>query len=220
MPESKKTSIFIVEDNEAWAATLMAKLGTTAYTLNHYMSGELCIENIQLKPDIIILDYNLLGEMTGLDTLKEIKKVHPSSYVVMFSAQEEVKIALEILENGAYDYVVKGDNAVLRVKNIIKNILDGERLRADYVEVHIKLKRFQAALIGLIALIFIISGIIYFRTCPNSRVIKADPFGILGTGSCSEEEEFGSKPNSSQQTPATNPSQDTTHIQMDSTQSK
>jgi DNA-binding NtrC family response regulator len=55
-----------------------------------YTKGEKCLEDLHKNPSVIILDYNLEGEMNGLDTLQEIRKHDPSVYVILFSNQKEI----------------------------------------------------------------------------------------------------------------------------------
>src|SRR6202044_1000355 len=77
----------------------------------HYAEG---VESGQLglnwlkedKWDAVLLDVNL-GKENGLDVLVEIQKRFPQGPVVMFTAQGNVKIAVEAMRRGAVDFLEK-----------------------------------------------------------------------------------------------------------------
>jgi len=184
MAEEKKIPMFIVEDDEAWAAGLTGKLGKK-FSINHFVSGEECVEQLAaIKPKMIVLDYHLEGQMTGLDTLKQIMKIHPKAYVIMFSAQDDVQTAIEILDNGAYDYVVKGENAFNRLKIIIRNIENAEALQTENLQLKIKIKRDKFWLYMVIVGILVGSFTVSLFTCPDARMIKWDPFNVKNSENC------------------------------------
>jgi two-component system, chemotaxis family, protein-glutamate methylesterase/glutaminase len=77
----------------------------------------------QLKPDIVTLDVEM-PNMSGLETIKEIRKSHPRLPIIMFSTLTERGAAttLDALALGASDYVTKPSNTgsldvtMLRIK--------------------------------------------------------------------------------------------------------
>jgi NtrC-family two-component system response regulator AlgB len=58
------------------------------------------------KWDAVLLDVNL-GRENGLDVLVEIQKAQPQTPVVMFTAQGNVKVAVEAMRRGAVDFLEK-----------------------------------------------------------------------------------------------------------------
>jgi two-component system, chemotaxis family, protein-glutamate methylesterase/glutaminase len=74
--------------------------------------GRLALAKIgQLKPDIITLDVEM-PNMSGLETIKEIRKSHPHLPIIMFSTLTErgATTTLDALALGASDYVAKPSN--------------------------------------------------------------------------------------------------------------
>jgi CheY-like chemotaxis protein len=63
----------------------------TDFTVETFATGELCLENLSHKPDVIILDYHLNGidknAMNGIETLDKIKTLNPDIPVVMLSSR-------------------------------------------------------------------------------------------------------------------------------------
>ncbi len=75
-------------------------------------SGRIALAKIpQINPDLITLDIEM-PEMSGLETLAEIRKAYPMLPVIMFSTLTERGAAatLEALSLGASDYVTKPAN--------------------------------------------------------------------------------------------------------------
>ena len=157
---AKKDVVFIVEDNPTWAATLKARLGKR-FNVMTFASGEEALKNLKAKPKIVILDYHLEGEMTGADVLNEIKKRLPEAYVVILSAQKDIKTALEILKSGAYDYIIKGETAVNRLKIILKKIAREEEAKAKAFELKLRFSKIRLILIVLVAFLLVGIGLFF-----------------------------------------------------------
>jgi DNA-binding response OmpR family regulator len=188
MADIKKTPMLIVEDDHAWFETLKSRFGNQ-YDISHVTTGEEAAERIlEVKPKYVILDYHLEGQMTGLDTLKVIKKKYPQAYVIAFSSQDDVQVAVDIFDNGAYDYVVKNQTTFFnRMKIIIRNIETSEALQEQVFALNVKVKRERFWLSMVIAAIFLISFIIYLRLCPQDRIIGWDPFNVGSKETCSQQ---------------------------------
>ncbi len=60
----------------------------------------------RLKPDVAILDIGMPG-LNGVEATRQIRKVSPSTEILILSAHGSEKLALEVLEAGARGYVVK-----------------------------------------------------------------------------------------------------------------
>jgi two-component system chemotaxis response regulator CheY len=71
-------------------------------------NGKIGVEKYsELKPDIITMDITL-EEMHGIDALKAIKKINPSTVVVMISSMvNQSAINAEILQAGADAWINK-----------------------------------------------------------------------------------------------------------------
>ncbi len=69
--------------------------------------------------DVVVLDVKMPG-MDGLETLKEIKKRHPTVQVILLTGHGSVKSGIEGMSYGAYDYVLKPfslDDLVERIQS-------------------------------------------------------------------------------------------------------
>jgi two-component system chemotaxis response regulator CheB len=88
---------------DALAADPAIEIAGTAAT------GQIGLSKIaQLHPDLVTLDVEMPG-LSGLETVREIRKLYPKLPVIMFSTLTErgATTTLEALELGASDYVAK-----------------------------------------------------------------------------------------------------------------
>lgn len=100
--------VFIVEDNFMYSYVLESMLKESEnMKVTSFAKGEECIELINNNPDVVILDYNLEGGMTGLDTFNAIRAQKPHVTVIILSGQTDVQLAADILKAGAFDYIEK-----------------------------------------------------------------------------------------------------------------
>jgi two-component system OmpR family response regulator len=154
MSDKKDMLIFVVDD-DAMQQELLKDYLSKNYTVKAFSNGEECLQSLSQNPAVIFLDYNLNSvnkkAKDGLTILKEIKKSHPDTEVVMFSGQEKIEIAVNTMTYGAFDYIVKSESAFVRADNVIKNILKRHKLQAE----NKLFKRLTITLGGLAALLII-----------------------------------------------------------------
>lgn len=124
MSQKNNPLIFVVEDNEYYNRLIVDNLEKQKFTnIKFFLSGEDCIRSMNLKPDIIIQDYNL-GGMNGIEVLKRAKKIYPEVEFIFLTAQDTTEIAVNSMRYGAYDYIVKDgvtfDKVIDRIQKIVK----------------------------------------------------------------------------------------------------
>lgn len=82
------------------------------------------------KPELVIMDIRMPGKMDGLEALVEMKKLDPEVYVIIMTAHGNMQTAIEAMQSGAYDYVIKPpDLDELRV--IIQRALKSQELSRE-----------------------------------------------------------------------------------------
>lgn len=124
--------IYIVDDEET-ISKLLEHWATKkwGYQARCFPTGEACLENLGVIPDVVLLDIMLPG-IGGVDTLKEIKAQYPDVPVIMLSAQGKVDVAIETLKLGATDYFSKPvDFAKLEIS--VKNAIQTHDLSREVV---------------------------------------------------------------------------------------
>jgi DNA-binding NtrC family response regulator len=99
--------VMLVDDEKDFLETLCKRLTKRKLDVTSANSGREAIAKIQEFPvDVVVLDVRMPG-MNGIETLKEIKKIKPSVEVVMLTAHADVQVAIEGMELGAFDYLMK-----------------------------------------------------------------------------------------------------------------
>ena len=121
-------NIFIVDDDKFFGEMLKEHLAKkSGRTISVFMTGEDCLESLDEKPSLIILDYNLDAEdknaANGLVILQAIRKKNQLLPVVMLSNQKQYSIALQTIQKGAEQYIIKDEDAFENIERIIKDLL-------------------------------------------------------------------------------------------------
>ena len=127
MTNEKQITLFIVDDDALFLKSLEIEFTQSAdFNIKTFSTGERCLENLGLKPDVIILDYHLEGidesAINGLATLIKIKASNSSIPVIMLSSQDKIEVAVNCMHHDAFDYVVKSETAFLRLQKNITSI--------------------------------------------------------------------------------------------------
>ena len=129
-----KIKIFLVDDDAVYLKLLEIQfLEHGDFEIETYPTGEVCVENLSHKPDLVILDYQLDGVerdvMNGIETLDKIKAFNAEIPVVMLSAQDKIDVAINCMHHAAFDYVVKSETAFMRIQKIINTIFETKKLK-------------------------------------------------------------------------------------------
>jgi two-component system response regulator AtoC len=127
----KGLKIFIAEDDIWYSEILRYHLELNPdYEIKTFESGKKLIAALHEKPDVITLDYSL-PDTDGKKLLSYIKKEAPNTEVVIVSGQEDITTAVQLLKDGAYDYLVKNDDTKDRIWKTILNIREQTNLKNE-----------------------------------------------------------------------------------------
>ncbi len=129
---STQYKIFVVEDNTLYAQILKKQLVDDGFNVKVFHNGRDFIASLDEKPDVVTLDYTL-PDMTGYDVLQKIQKRMPGTNVIIISAQENINTSIDLMKNGAYDYIMKAPDTREKLSNIIKNIREKDQLKSENI---------------------------------------------------------------------------------------
>jgi DNA-binding NtrC family response regulator len=151
MKESNPVKIFVVEDDPTYTKFLKYVFGLNPdYEPVYFTNGKDLIKALHEKPDLISLDYSL-PDLSGDEILKAIKDFDPAINVLIISAQEKIGTAVNLLKSGAFDYIVKDQEAKDRILNSVSNALNKTTLvrEIDRLKQEITVKyEFEKSIIG------------------------------------------------------------------------
>lgn len=123
--------VFIVEDDPIYSELMEYYLQLNPdYRVSKFSTASDCIRNLELKPDLITIDYSL-PDMTGEKLLEYLQVRMPDTPVIIISAQEDVKVALSLLKKGVCDYLVKDSNTCDLLWNAILKIRQTQYLKNE-----------------------------------------------------------------------------------------
>ena len=88
-----KPKILIVEDEALIAASLVQTLSSLGYTVQKpIVKGEDAINSVKLeKPDLILMDIELLGEMDGIEAAEKIREIVDIPIVYLTSYTDDLR---------------------------------------------------------------------------------------------------------------------------------
>ena len=102
-----KIKVLLVDDEKDFVETLDERLQIRDFNVTTAFSGDEAIKLVEENDfDVIVLDVQMPGK-SGIETLKEIKNMENISQVIMLTGHATVKTAIEVMKNGAYDYLMK-----------------------------------------------------------------------------------------------------------------
>ena len=138
-PKRKLLSMFIVDDNIAYITLLKDKfLQKGIYEINTFTSGEECLENLNLKPDIVVLDYHLTDENSkGLDghqVLEIIMQKLPRTKVIMISGDEKIQLLSSDFDSlGASNSLLKSYDTATKIKVISNELIEKRNRKHAFI---------------------------------------------------------------------------------------
>ncbi len=100
-------SVLIIDDDTDICLSLSKYLTKHGYETETAHRGASGIEKYSKRNyDVVISDFRL-GDTDGREVLKKIKAINPNAIVIIITAYIDIKIAIDVVKFGAYDYLIK-----------------------------------------------------------------------------------------------------------------
>ncbi|MGG0738638.1 response regulator [Niallia taxi] len=115
----------LVETSDKYSIIGEAQNGKEAITLTE-----------SLNPDVILMDL-YMPVMSGLEAIKEIKRVEPKIPIVILTTYNEDKLMAEGIQAGAQGYLLK-DTSLENLFQTMDSVIQGETLLQPEIEARIK----------------------------------------------------------------------------------
>jgi DNA-binding NtrC family response regulator len=99
--------VLLVDDEAEFLDTLVKRIKKRDVNVTGVESGEKALAFLgEQAVDVVVLDVRMPG-MDGIETLRELKKRHPLVEVIMLTGHASLEVAIEGMELGAFDYLMK-----------------------------------------------------------------------------------------------------------------
>ncbi|MFK5927573.1 MAG: EAL domain-containing protein [Desulfuromusa sp.] len=122
---TKDAKILIVDDDLAMAQSIKGILALNGLRAHSVSGGYAAIEELrQSDYDLILLDLNM-PDMDGETVLDHINNSDIETSVIVVSGESEIKKAINVLKNGAKDFIRKpyvADELLFSIKNVLEKV--------------------------------------------------------------------------------------------------
>ncbi|MGO9228606.1 MAG: sigma-54-dependent transcriptional regulator [Bryobacteraceae bacterium] len=136
--------ILVVDDEEVMCESLAAWLREDGYSVDTASSGREGVEKARgCDYAIYFVDLKMPGGMDGIETMMQIRRLHPEASIIIITAYATVDTAITAMKEGAQEYIVKPCNPeeisllvnrIIKVKNLQReNTILRKKLSRQYV---------------------------------------------------------------------------------------
>jgi two-component system, NtrC family, response regulator PilR len=128
-----RSRVLVVDDERSMRELLSIVLRRDGYDVLVAADGKLALDILKRERiDVLITDIRM-PEMTGVDVLREAKRIDPAIISILMTAFASTDTAVEALRLGAADYVHKSPNAVNDLRLRVRKELERRRLQQENV---------------------------------------------------------------------------------------
>ncbi len=115
--------VMVVDDEESIRLAVERILTRTDCQVYKAATGQECLDHLaQEKADIILLDLKMPG-MDGMEVHQRIRELDDSILVIIITGYATIETAIEVMKQGAYDFIPKPFEAE-QLRLVIKRALD------------------------------------------------------------------------------------------------
>jgi DNA-binding NtrC family response regulator len=134
-------NILVVDDEEIMRESLAGWLREDGYAIETAISGTEAIAKARTTDyAIYFIDLKMPGGIDGIETMMEIRKLHPDAPVIIITAYATVDTAITAMKEGAQEYIVKPCNPE-EISLLVNRIIKVRNLQRENVILRKKLSR-------------------------------------------------------------------------------
>jgi len=101
------SNVLIVDDEQKILKLLRERIAADGHQVQTSLSGTEALRKIEeTSPDIILCDLKL-GDMEGVDLLRQVKSKYPEIEFIIMTAYASTRTAVTAMKEGAYEYLTK-----------------------------------------------------------------------------------------------------------------
>ena len=126
----ERFNVLLVDDEGEFLDTLVKRILKRNVNATGVKSGEEALGFLEKNPvDVVVLDVRMPG-MDGIETLRVLKRQHPLTEVIMLTGHASLEVAIEGMELGAFDYLMKP----VEIDDLLYKLQDANKRRTIKLE--------------------------------------------------------------------------------------
>lgn len=125
-------TVVVVDDEEVICDVIEKFLESFGYRIVPFCDPRKAMDFIGREPVDIVLTDLQMGEITGVDVLRAAHRCHPESIVILITGYPTVENAVQVLKEGAYDYITKPFR-LDELGKVVQRGLEKQRLSREVV---------------------------------------------------------------------------------------
>src|ERR1700733_10555077 len=133
------STILIVEDENKFGGLLSRIVEAEGYNVLQAQSARECLKLLQNEDIRVVISDVKLPDANGVELVKRIKDIHSYIEVINLTAFGSIKDSVKAIKNGAFDYIMKGDDND-RIIPIVNKAVEKANLQVQIYHLEKKLK--------------------------------------------------------------------------------
>ncbi len=126
----ERFNVLLVDDEGEFLDTLVKRIQKRNVNAKGVNSGEEALAFLEKNPvDVVVLDVRMPG-MDGIETLRTLKRQYPLTEVIMLTGHASLEVAIEGMELGAFDYLMKP----VEIDDLLYKLQDANKRRSIQLE--------------------------------------------------------------------------------------
>lgn len=120
--------VLIVDDETEIRDMLLIRLRMEGYDCTEAGSAEAALQHLEERPcDVVVSDLRM-GGRSGLALLEEVRRSYPGTAVILATGENDVRVAIEAMKQGAADYLLKPFQFELVIAGVARAV---EKMRME-----------------------------------------------------------------------------------------
>lgn len=140
------TRVLVVDDEDTLRMVISQVLEEDGYDVTTATSGEEALELFRQSSFPIVVTDIIMGKMSGLELLQEVKLLDPEVLVVVMTSQASLDKATAAIRSGAYDFLAKPFDELDVISMVVNRANEKVRLLQRNKTLMVSLKKHAGAL--------------------------------------------------------------------------
>ena len=117
-------NILVVDDEPGIREFLVETLATDGHHLTEASSGDAAVQRLNEESfDLLITDLRMPGKLDGMDVVREARRSHPDTRVIVLTAHGSVATAVDAMKIGAVDFLEKPMSGPTELRILVSRAL-------------------------------------------------------------------------------------------------